>query len=281
MIRRDKNEENQTNNSLFLSLPPELRLQIYDYLYSDQLPYHYSFKIFRSHSISRSHTPTGHAGTAAHLRTCRQINDEATPIFYSRIPFLLSIFGVLRSRLPPSAHYSSLRACPTFSNIRNLRIILYAANARDVDCVLNRLSSALKLLDGGRRLRECRVEFFLYGEKPKISYATAALAVVKRIIELERRGGLNVVECQVYSLLWTDVVSRSRRERVWCRNDDEETYRQVCEEFEGFLKRVGAGEKRAVRNLQKMYNLRYGRLVCCKSYQEARRFVKKVKTGGR
>ena len=280
----DMDHNEQPNNCPLLSLPPELRLRIYDYLYAEREHHRCTFTLLNSYSISAFTIPAfGHSGTAAHLRICKQINNEATSIFYSGIPFVLSIFGRQQPPVPLSVHYSSIHDCPTFRNIRNLTIILHVCNTKDIDCLLSRMRRALKLLDGRRRLQECHVQLTLYGRQPQIPYATAALAVVKRILELGRRGGLNTVECQVYTQLWSEAICASRRDFVGRRYRvaDGEACGKAYEEFRGFLKRTDAGEAREVRNSERRYDLRHGTLVDNGSRQEVRRVPKRVTAGGR
>lgn len=249
-------QDEQPPNCPLLSLPAELRLRIYDYLYKGQEPHRCTFHLVKPNAISAFSIPAfGHVAAASHLRTCKQINNEATPLFYASISFVLAVFGNKQPPIPLSAQYSSIESCPTFWNIRNLTIILHVCNISGISTIFRRLSSALALLDGSRRLRECHVQLVLYdGRKPEFSDAKAALAIVKWILKAESRGGLSTLECQVYTLLWSEAVRVSCRQRLGSRYQvlDPEPY----EEFKRFLNRVNASEKREVANRRRAYGLR-------------------------
>jgi hypothetical protein len=73
------------------------------------------------------------------------------------------------------------------------------------------------------------------------------LAVLRRILELERTSVLNLVECQVYTQLWKEAV------RVGRRGSIEYISRM---KFREYLKTVHAGEERQVGNTGRAYDLR-------------------------
>lgn len=67
----------------FLSLPLEIRLCIYDHVYISTCSIHISLYYWWSKNVTPS------------LRTCRQIYNEACPIFYSRNTFELNVPHIL------------------------------------------------------------------------------------------------------------------------------------------------------------------------------------------
>lgn len=245
--------DQQPSESSLLSLPLELRLRIYDYLYFEQEPYRCTFTLLDSHEISTFCVPAfGHSGTASHLRTCKQTCHEASSLFYSNMPFTLAIFGREQPLLPTMVHYSSIEECPTFRKIRNLTIVLHVCNPSDISCLLQRLRLALRLLDGNRQLRSCNVQLTLYGKLPQRWAAKAALNVVKGILEVERGGGLTTAERQVYSRLWSEALRVSRRTPT-----DDSAYKQ----FSRYLKKVDACEEREVGKAGRIFGLRRSRIA--------------------
>lgn len=203
----------QQPDSPLLSLPAELRLRIYDYIYYEkELRRACIFTLLNSNDISIFRTPSsGHSGTASHLRTCKQIYDEAPDLFYSNMPFILCIFGCDQPLLQDMAPYGSIEDCPTLQKVRNLEIVLHLFSHDEVTSMLQRLHRALNLLDSDQQLRTCDIEFEMYGKLPQRSAANAALSIVQNILEIERDGGLTTVESQVYSRLWSETMRLARR----------------------------------------------------------------------
>lgn len=241
---------NQPNSSNLLSLPPELRLNIYHHLFHRPTPRPSTFTISNANTIHAFSIPSvSHERAACLLRTCKQLNAEATDLFYSSIAFTLSIFGPDQPALPAQVDYGRVDACGTLRRLRRVRIALHVNGERDITTILSHLDGALAQLEPGQKLDSCAVGLVLYWS-PGGRDAEVALTVVQRILALEqRRAGLSVVECQVYSQLWREAMRVSSRRLLG--------YASYVK-FRRFLDSVAAGEEREVGSAGKVYDLRNG-----------------------
>ena len=236
------------NHCPLLALPPELRLCIYDYVYEPPSSHPCTFTILKTGRIQTFSLPTFKwEGAASLLRTCKQINQEATPILYGWAKFKLSIFGQAFEYLPPMVNYGHTRDCPTFRNIRHLTITLHIDfNGQVEESMLQHLATTLHLLDAERALASCSVRLVLHSSLNSWD-AKVALVVIRWILQLERKRKLNVVERQVYSYMWTEAMRVSRRSSFEYDS---------CKKLRQYLKRTHAGEQRQVGNTARPYDVR-------------------------
>jgi hypothetical protein len=117
--------------------------------------------------------------------------------------------------------------------------------------MLQRLATALHVLEAERALKSCSVRLVLYWS-PNSHDVDVAFAVVRRILELERKGKLNAVECQVYTQLWKEAMRVSRRGSFEYDSSNK---------FQRYLKRANAGEERQVGNTLRTYDLRQRKIA--------------------
>ena len=78
----------EVSSCLLLSLPPELRVNIYEYLFP---PYERSFSA--CDRIYRDRPAKDAIVHVALLQSCRLIHSEATPILYTNITFTVVIYN--------------------------------------------------------------------------------------------------------------------------------------------------------------------------------------------
>lgn len=222
-----------------LSLPTEVRLRIYDYVYGrDKSILHNAFSILSDTDIQVAYAPAT-MGNAALLRTCRQINSEATPYLYQARKFTFSIFG--QRRQPESRgkiYLAPIQGCPTLSRVQRLSFVLHVYRKDCMDCIFHRLGSALQSFDGQKPFQECSVSLII--SRPTRWYdAQVALTAVQRILDLEW-SDLNPIQRQVYTLLWKETI------RVGRRTDDGCDTRQ---RLEAFLEENGLSAEKEIGKL--------------------------------
>jgi hypothetical protein len=231
-----------------LSLPPELRLRIYDLIYNtSSLTQPCNLRIRNDTHIRTFSIPSlGSEGAGNLLRVCKQINLEATPVLYARTEFKVSIFGRKQPPLPFLASYGLIDDYLTLANARNLTVVLHLQAPGDVELILHRLALILQKLDGTTKLKKCTVQLVLYW-RPNSHDAEVALAVVRRILELERKTELNLVEREVYTELWKEAMRVSQRKPFEYPS---------WKKFHRFLARNRAGKERQVGSSGRLYGLR-------------------------
>lgn len=238
------------NHCPILSLPPELRLCIYNHLYESYSSHPCTFNILRTGLIQTFSLPTFKWGGAASLlRTCKQINQEATPILYAKANFNMSIFHPIPARFRSMVDYGHICDCLTFKNIQHLTISLHVnCEDREMATTLRHLASALDLLDTEKTLKTCSVRLILYWN-PDQHDARVALDVVRWILALEedQRRKLSLVECQIYTQLWKEAMRVSSR--ISFEYDSSKMFRQ-------YLKAVHAGEERQIGTTERPYDVR-------------------------
>ena len=231
-----------------LSLPPELRLRIYDFIYNTSSLTQPCNLIIRNDTHIRTFSipSLGCEGAANLLRVCKQINLEATPVLYARAEFKVCIFGRKQPPIPFLASYGLIDDYLTLANARNLTLVLHVQAPGEVELIFHRLALILQKLDGPKKLEKCTVQIVLYW-RPNSHDAKVALAVVRRILELERISELNLVEREVYTQLWKEAMRVSQREPFEYPS---------WKKFHRFLARNGAGEERQVGSAGRVYGLR-------------------------
>ncbi|GAB7345601.1 hypothetical protein MBLNU457_3900t1 [Dothideomycetes sp. NU457] len=162
--------------SRLLCLPAELRIQIYTLLLSP--PHLATIRRISSRGYCSDYVLPPLSLTPSLLGTCRQINDEATPILYGQntfaahqslltdLPYLVTNSKpvtrgrgkelikrwYVNVRLDTDARYTAEKARDAFTGVESLCIDVFQAMFGGCDF------SALKLFEGVRGVRQCTIQ---------------------------------------------------------------------------------------------------------------------------
>ncbi|KAK3056055.1 hypothetical protein LTR09_003291 [Extremus antarcticus] len=121
---------------LLETLPAELRIQIYEYIFAE--PSHTSLLICSDSKIEIISSAKAHA---AMLKTCRLIHHEAAPILYDTVTFRVQIYPV-----EGYSRYGNLSgfngSSPFLRHIRHLHVKVYVLTPGEVKAA-NRLTQEL------------------------------------------------------------------------------------------------------------------------------------------
>jgi len=164
------------SQSRLLSLPAELRLQIYTLLLSP--PHLATIRRISSRGYCSDYILPPLSLTPSLLGTCRQINNEATPILYGQntfaahqslltdLPYLVTNSRpvtcgrgkelikrwYVNVRLDTDARYSAEKARDAFTGVESLCIDVFQAMFGGCDF------SVLKLFEGVRGVKQCTIQ---------------------------------------------------------------------------------------------------------------------------
>lgn len=151
---------------LLLSLPAEIRLQIYEHVYST--PCSPQFFLRDDSSIQQPlHRWFSHEGVAL-LRTCRTIYEESLPMLYANATSRIQIY--IGSGWPTYQSIGPLSSSnPLFARIQHTEITLHLVDSKHIDPAFYRLGLLARALeptgdaeagDGrGGRLKSLKVTF--------------------------------------------------------------------------------------------------------------------------
>lgn len=118
----------QSSYCHLLELPPELRLEIYDFLFPDEDLYAMDLISFNTRE-GTMYTLTAPRGqlrcmgkATALLSACREINGEATPVFYRSLMFSIAVGGLDHVFEVPRLTAWELTTFPAFYQMRTMEV---------------------------------------------------------------------------------------------------------------------------------------------------------------
>ncbi|KAK3058910.1 hypothetical protein LTR09_000475 [Extremus antarcticus] len=191
-----------------LSLPPELRLTIYENIYSH--PRRCTLQI---ESLTRSFQfPPNCAGAANVLLTSRQLHDEVLPILYSMTTFKLIIFG---TREPLGRGYEQFLwprdSGNCLKHVRKLELCIHIMDLEDSRLVAQRLGAVARQIPQERRLESCTSPDVPLKALRLSLLLERFVSVVKR---LDERPGLSVAERDVCSRVKAEALRLMEAESI-------------------------------------------------------------------
>ena len=203
-----------------LSIPPELRLRIYEYLYDNEKDRRCSLILRNNKFIECFQIPCfGCEGAAALLRTCKEIYYEATPVLYENTTFKILVFGHNKPEFSTLHSLAPVQTCTSLlKQVRRLSLNVYLREKQDMDPAILRLTRLLQQFPTDRKLKSCSATIVLCSSlrgSHELNRELSA-AFLRTVLDLERNpilpgSNLSKVSADVYHEIWKDTVRLMRR----------------------------------------------------------------------
>ncbi|KAK5684503.1 hypothetical protein LTS10_004373 [Elasticomyces elasticus] len=185
----------KSSRCYLLELPPELRLEIYDYLFTEK--YEVLLTIDRDCEM-QAHLMNPESGSAvpkkevrklsALLKTCKTLATEVTPVLFQNLYFRIHLSPGMGSNLSPQKKLRKLHRCQFAKHIRMISISVTAPDHAAAASAGERLRMLTKVLQPGRtiKLDTLRLHF------STVDMMAAADPILKATMAINCKKGIKV-----------------------------------------------------------------------------------------